>query len=466
MDTKVKKREEACYMIILTLNCGSSSAKFQVYSWEQREVLSVGKVERIGLDHPAIIHKGLDRPAYKAEVEAPTHKEAFERIFDILVDPVYGVLKSLDEIDAVGHRVLHGGERFKESAIVTPEVLAELKKLIPLGPVHMPANIMGIEVCQKLLPKALQAIVLDTAWHQSLSEIAYLYTLPYEWYEKYGVRRYGFHGTSYIYCSRRAAVLLGKDPKDCNLIVCHVGNGASINAIRKGVSVDTSMGFTPLEGIVMGTRAGDMDPAIVTYMQQKLGKGPEEMDEILNNQSGLLGVCGCGGDRRDIQAAIANGDAMAKLGADIECHRLKKYIGAYRALLGEIDAIVFTAGVGEEITPIREGACKGLESIGICMDYQKNRVAKCRNAESCISTPDSPIKIFVIPTNEELVMTEDVHALATGTYSGVDFRYSFEDPNYVDGARVRAMKEDFKEHPEWREVLCTPPKAKDDLYGL
>ncbi|MBR1919773.1 MAG: acetate kinase [Spirochaetales bacterium] len=453
-------------MIILTLNCGSSSAKFQVYSWEEHEVLSVGKVERIGLDHTQLIHKGLDRPAFRKEVDAPTHKEAFERIFEILVDPEYGVLKSLDEIDAVGHRVLHGGEVFKRSTIVTDEVISELKKLIPLGPVHMPANIMGIEICQKLLPSALQAIILDTAWHQSLDEVAYLYTLPFEWYQKYGVRRYGFHGTSYIYCSRRAAALLGKDIKDCNLIVCHIGNGASINAIRNGVSIDTSMGFTPLEGLVMGTRAGDMDPAIVTYMEKVLGKTPDQMDAILNTESGLLGVCGCGGDRRDIQSAITKGDRMAALGANIECHRLKKYIGAYRALLGDVDAIVFTAGVGEEITPIREGTCRGLEKIGICMDYEKNRKAKCRNAESCISTEDSPIKIFVIPTNEELVMTEDVHALAIGTFNGGDFKYSFEDPNYTDSARVRAMKEDFLEHPEWKEVLICPPDARENLYEI
>ena len=453
-------------MVILTLNCGSSSVKYQLYAWEKREVLAVGKVERIGLDRPAISCRGLNRPVYAAETNAPDHRAAIKKIFDILTDPVYGVLTGLEQIDAVGHRVLHGGERIKQSVIVTPGILKDLKALIPLGPVHMPANIMGIEVCQALLPHAVQAVIPDTAWHQTLDQAAYLYTLPYEWYEKYGIRRYGFHGTSYIYCARRAAVLLGKKPEACNLIICHVGNGASVCAVRNGKSVDTSMGFTPLEGIVMGTRAGDMDPAIVTYMQEKLGKTPREMNDILNNESGLLGICGLGGDRRDIQAAIAKGDKRAALAAEMECHRLKKYIGAYRALLGQVDAVVFTAGVGEEITPIREGACKGLESIGICMDYDKNRVARCRNAESCISTADSPIKIFVIPTNEELVMTEDVHALCEGAYSPDGMRYSFEDPNFTDNARFGAMLQDFRAHPEWREVLAIPPEAKPDLYDV
>ena len=452
-------------MVILTLNCGSSSVKFQLYGWEEKKVLAVGKVERIGLDQPAIVCRGLDRPVYTAKTNAPDHREAIKKIFDILTDSVYGVLYSLEQIDAVGHRVRHGGERIKKSVIVTPEILAQLKELIPLGPVHMPANIMGIEVCQRLLPHAVQAVIPDTAWHQTLEEAAFLYTLPYEWYEKYGIRRYGFHGTSYIYCARRAAVLLGKKPEECNLIICHVGNGASICAVRNGKSVDTSMGFTPLEGIVMGTRAGDMDPAIVTYMQEKLGKSPREINDILNNESGLLGICGLGGDRRDIQAAIAKGDQRARLAADMECHRLKKYIGAYRALLGRVDALVFTAGVGEEITPIREGACKGLEDIGICMDYEKNKVARCRNAESCISTEDSPIKIFVIPTNEELVMTEDVHALCEGTYSDSGMHYTFEEPDFIDSARFSAMQQDFKEHPEWKKVLAIPPKAKPDLYG-
>ena len=453
-------------MIILTLNCGSSSVKYQLYAWETREVLAVGKVERIGLDRPSIICRGLDRPVYTAETNAPDHREAIKKIFDILTDPVYGVLSNLDQIDAVGHRILHGGERIKRPVIVTPDILADLKELIPLGPVHMPANIMGIEVCQCLLPHAVEAAIPDTAWHQTLDQTAFLYTLPYEWYEKFGIRRYGFHGTSYIYCAHRAAVLLGKKLNECNLIICHVGNGASICAVRNGKSVDTSMGFTPLEGIVMGTRAGDMDPAIVTYMQEKLGKTPQEMNDILNNESGLLGICGLGGDRRDIQAAIAKGDQRAQLAADMECHRLKKYIGAYRALLGQVDAVVFTAGVGEEITPIREGACKGLENIGICMDYKKNQVARCRNAESCISTEDSPIKILVIPTNEELVMTEDVHALCEGTYSGDGMRYSFENPDFIDSARYNAMLQDFKVHPEWKKVLAIPPEAKPDLYGV
>ena len=453
-------------MIILTLNCGSSSVKFQLYAWKKREVLAVGKVERIGLERPAITCRGLNRPAYTAETNAPDHREAIKQIFDILINPEFGVLSSLEQIDAVGHRVLHGGDQIKQSVIVTPDILMALKELIPLGPVHMPANIMGLEVCQGLLPHAVQAVIPDTAWHQTLDKAAFLYTLPYEWYEKYGIRRYGFHGTSYVYCARRAAVLLGRRLDACNLIICHVGNGASVCAVRNGKSVDTSMGFTPLEGIVMGTRAGDMDPAIVTYMQEKLGKSPREMNDILNNDSGLLGTCGLGGDRRDIQAAIAEGDSRAALAAAIECHRLKKYIGAYRALLGRVDAVVFTAGVGEEITPIREGACKGLESIGICMDYDKNRLARCRNSESCISTEGSPIRIFVIPTNEELVMTEDVHALCEGTYSGSGMRYSFEDPDFKDNARFSAMLKDFKEHPEWRNVLAIPPEAKPDLYSV
>ena len=445
-------------MVILTLNCGSSSAKYQVYDWDNRDVLCVGVVERIGEKISSIEHKCRGKEDYEAEFSSPTHAEAIDYILKMLQDPTYGCIKSLDEIGAVGHRVLHGGEMFKKSTLVTDEVIEKLKTLIPLGPLHMPGNIMGIECARRLMPNVPQAIVLDTAWHQTMAPEAFMYAVPYEWYEKYNVRRYGFHGTSHLYCAKRAAVLLGKENKDTNLIILHIGNGASACAVKNGVCIDTSMGLTPLEGLVMGTRSGDIDPAVIPYICKNLGYTVSEMDTILNKKSGLIGLCGKA-DRRDVSKMAAEGNKTADLAVKMECRRIKKYIGSYFALLGRVDAIVFTAGVGEMGENVRLGATEGLESLGIKIDEKKNDLSHCRNAETLISSDDSKVKIFVIPTDEELVITEDAYALMKGTYDvHTNFHYSFEDPNYVNKARERGLENNLKKKPEIASIIALPPK--------
>lgn len=446
-------------MVILSLNCGSSSAKYQVYDWDNKDVLAVGVVERIGLDYSTIEHKATGKEEFTDKFTCPSHKEAVELIIKMITDKEYGVIKDVSEVGAVGHRVLHGGEAFKKSALVTDEVLEELRKVIPLGPLHMPANIGGIEAARKVMPNIPHAIVLDTAFHQTMPPEAYMYAVPYEWYEKYSVRRYGFHGTSHLYCAKRAALLLGKENKDTNVIICHIGNGASVSAVKNGVCIDTSMGLTPLEGLVMGTRSGDMDPAIMPYMMKNLGiTDPQQMDTYLNKKSGLIGICGMS-DRRDVEIAADKGDQKAKLGQSMEIHRLKKYIGAYAALLGRVDAVVFTAGVGEMGPVIRGGATEGLENFGIKMDPHKNAICKCRNAEFEISTDDSPVKIFVIPTDEELVMTEDAYALMNGTYDiHTNFHYSFEDASYVNKARARGLVKNLEKKPELKDIIALPKR--------
>ena len=443
-------------MVILTLNCGSSSAKYQVYDWDNKDVLAVGIVERIGLEYSTIEQKTTGKEVYEARFSSPTHMEAIQLVLKMLVDEKYGCIKDLSEIGAVGHRVLHGGEYFKKSTLVTDEVIEKLKEIIPLGPLHMPANIMGIEVARKLMPNVPQAIVMDTAWHQTMDEAAFMYAVPYSWYKDYNVRRYGFHGTSHLYCAKRAAVLLGKENKDTNVIIMHIGNGASGCAVKNGVCIDSSLGLTPLEGLVMGSRSGDMDPAIIPYMCKNLGVTAAEMDTLLNKKSGLIGICGKS-DRRDVQAAAKAGDKNAQLGIDMEIHRIKKYIGAYAALLGRVDAVVFTAGVGEMGDHIRKGALSGLENFGIKLDEKKNALSHCRNTETCISTDDSPVKIFVIPTDEELVMTEDAFALMNGTYDiHTNFHYTFESPDYVNKARARGLVENLKKTPELESIIAHP----------
>ncbi len=443
-------------MVILCLNCGSSSAKYQVYDWDNKDVLAVGVVERIGLDYSTIEHKASDKPDYEAKFTCPTHKEAIELIIKMLVDKEYGVINDVSEVGAVGHRVLHGGELFKKSTLVTDEVVAQLKELIPLGPLHMPANIMGIEAARKVMPNVPHAIVMDTAWHQTMPAEAYMYAVPYEWYTKYNVRRYGFHGTSHLYCAKRAALLLGKENKDTNVIICHIGNGASVCAVKNGVCIDTSMGLTPLEGLVMGSRSGDMDPAIMPYIMNNTGMTAKEMDTTLNKKSGLIGICGYS-DRRDVEKAANEGDAKAKLAMDMECHRIKKYIGAYAALLGRVDAVVFTAGVGEMAPTIRHGAICDMEAFGMKLDDYKNSICKCRNAEFDISTDDSPVRIYVIPTDEELVITEDAVALMNGTYDiHTNFHYSFEDASYVNKARARGLVKNLEKKPELKKILALP----------
>ena len=443
-------------MVILTLNCGSSSAKYQVYDWNKKAVLAVGVVERIGLDYSLIEHKAVGKQEFHDKSPCPTHKEAIEQIIKLVLDKELGVIAIVKEIGAVGHRVLHGGELFKKSALVDDDVVIKLKELIPLGPLHMPANIMGIEAARKVMPDIPHAIVMDTAWHQTMPASAFMYDVPYELYTTYNVRRYGFHGTSFIYTAKRASVLLGREPKDTNLIICHIGNGASVSAVRNGVCVDTSMGLTPLEGLVMGTRSGDLDPAILPFIMNRTGLSPKEMDTTLNKKSGLMGICGMS-DRRDVLKSSLEGNERAQLAIDMECHRLKKYIGAYSALLGKVDALVFTAGVGEMAPHIRLGSAKGLDNIGIKLDLEKNRLAQCRNAELAINTDDSPVKIFVIPTDEELVMTEDAYALVHGTYDvHINFTYSFQHKDYVNKAREEGLTADLAKRPELIPLIARP----------
>lgn len=443
-------------MVILTLNCGSSSAKYQVYDWDEKDVLAVGVVERIGLEYSTVEHKVKGKDEYNERFLSPTHKEAIEKIINLITSSELGCIKSVKEIGAVGHRVLHGGELFKKSALVNDDVVSKLKAVIPLGPLHMPANIMGIEAARKVMPDVPHAIVIDTAWHQTMPPEAFMYAVPYEWYTKYNVRRYGFHGTSHLYCAKRAAVLLHKQNKDTNVIICHIGNGASVCAVKNGICVDTSMGLTPLEGLVMGTRCGDMDPAIMPYMMNNLNCTANEMDSLMNKKSGLMGLCGFS-DRRDVQKAADEGDEKAKLAIQMECHRLRKYIGAYAAELGRVDAIVFTAGVGEMGEHIRAGACEELENFGIKLDAHKNDACHCRNGEFLISADDSPVKIFVIPTDEELVITEDAHALMSGNYDvHTNFHYSFEEPSYRNKGRERGLVENLKKKPELASILVRP----------
>ena len=418
-------------MDILALNCGSSSVKYQLFDWKKKEVIAKGMVERVTIGDSFIIHEVPGRDTYREEYECPDHRTAIHLIVKILTDKKYGVVESMDQISAVGHRVVHGGEKFARSVMIDDAVLDAIKEVQHLAPLHNPPNISGIEAAQENLPNVPHIAIFDTAFHQTMPEHAYMYPLPYEWYEKHSVRRYGFHGTSHLYVSKRAAVMLGKDPKDCNIITMHIGNGVSHAAIKGGVSVDTSMGLTPLEGAVMGTRCGDIDPAIPMFIQQKEGLSAKELDAILNKKSGVLGITGHYTDRRDVLEGIENGDPRCKLALEIEGYRLKKYIGSYCAALGRLDAVVFTAGVGEMGAAIREKALENLDHMGIKLDKEKNAATMTRKRESVITTPDSPIKVFVIPTDEELVFTEDVVAILEETYTDhMNFKYSFSSSEF------------------------------------
>ena len=433
-------------MIILSLNCGSSSVKYQLYNWTKKEIIAKGVVERVTIGKSFCVHEVNHREKLTLQHDCPNHREAIKLIIDTLVHPKYGAINNLSDISAVGHRVVHGGEKFSKSVLINEEVLKTFKELSILAPLHNPPNIMGIEAAKGLLPDIPHAAIMDTAWHQTMLPYAYMYAVPYEWYEKYRIRRYGFHGTSLLYVAKRAAVLLNKDPFDCNLISCHIGNGVSINAVKSGISYDTSMGFTPLEGAIMGTRAGDHDAALDFYIMQKEGYTPKEIDAILNKKSGILGITGKYTDRRDVVKAAGEGEERAKLAIDMEVYRLKKYIGAYTAVLGRLDALIFTAGVGEMSTTIRGKILDGLELIGIKYDPAKNSLAKTRNKESDISAKDSPVKVFVIPTDEELVFVEDVVALIEGNYDiHTNFKYTFQEKNYKNFMREKAYKKEQKE---------------------
>ena len=443
-------------MVILTLNCGSSSAKYQVYDWDKKDILAVGLVEKVTVGGSFINHKAKGKEEYTANHDCPNHTEAVDLIMKTLTDPVVGVLSDMSVIKAVGHRVVHGGDKFTKSVIVDEKAMAAFHEVGDLGPLHNPANIMGIEAAKKVLPNVPHCAIMDTAWHQTMPPTSYLYAVPYDWYEKYSVRRYGFHGTSFLYTAKRAAVLLGKDPAKTNLIIAHIGNGSSINAVKDGCSFDTSMGVTPLEGLVMGTRAGDADMAMPFYVMRKSGMKAEEVESALNKKSGLFGICGLT-DRRDIQAAVLKGDSKAALAQDMEAHRVKKYIGSYQAILGRVDALVFTAGVGEFATFMRKKILDGLEGIGIVYDPKKNEMSHTRNTETLISKPESKIPIYIIPTDEELVMTEDAYALMAGTYDvHTKFTYSFQSKDYVNKGRDEGLKAELAKTPELKEIIATP----------
>jgi acetate kinase len=445
-------------MKILVLNCGSSSAKYMVYDWENQAIMCKGIVERVTIGGSYCVHEVTGRDEMKIERDCPTHKEAVNLILELLAHPQHGVLKSIKEINAVGHRVVHGGEKFAKSVRIDRDVLVAFRELEALAPLHNPPNVLGIEAAQALLPGVPHMAVMDTAWHQTMKSNQYMYAVPYNWYEKHRVRRYGFHGTSLLYVAKRAAVLLGKDPFDVNLVSLHIGNGVSANAVKKGISFDTSMGFTPLEGLVMGTRAGDHDAALDFYIMQKENLSAKDMDNALNKKSGLLGITGQYADRRDVIEAIEKGDKRAELAFEMECYRIKKYIGAYAVAVGGIDALVWTAGVGEMSPDIRAKAMEGLEFMGIKFDPEKNKAARTRNMESDISAPDSKVKIFVIPTDEELVMVEDVVTLMNGTYDvHTNFKYSFQNPAYRNTMRDTELEKQLQKKPEMAKAQAKIP---------
>ncbi len=415
-------------MKVLALNCGSSSLKYQLYSWEEKTVLASGLVERIGGEGAVILHSLPDRELIEIKIPGATHENAIGHVMELLTSDEHPVLTELSEISAVGHRIAHGGELFSRSVLIDDEVIKAVEELSSLAPLHNPANLVGILAAQKALPDIPHVAIFDTAFHQTMPEKSFIYGLPYNWYKDHSIRRYGFHGSSHLYASKRAAALLGKDVSQCKIISMHIGNGVSCCAIKNGVSYDTSMGMTPLEGPIMGTRCGDLDPAIPIVMQEKLSCSPQSMDDILNKKSGLLGITEKYTDRRDIVAAAQQGDERCQLALEIETYRLKKYIGAYFVALGGADAIVFTAGVGENSSVIRGKVLEGLECIGIELDEEKNRNLRVEEGETEISLPESKVRVFRIPTNEELVFVEDVVGILNGTYDDhMNFKYSFLD---------------------------------------
>ena len=396
-------------MNILVINAGSSSLKYQLLNPETQQVLAKGLCERIGIDGKFTYKPEGKQAVKEADVAMPTHNEAIKAVLDALVDPANGVIGSMKEIDAVGHRVVHGGEKFARSVLITEEVMAAIEECNPLAPLHNPANIIGIKACQALMPGTPMVAVFDTAFHQTMPAAAYMYALPYEYYEKDKVRRYGFHGTSHKYVTQRAAEMLGKPIESLKLISCHLGNGSSIAAVDGGKSVDTSMGFTPLAGLPMGTRCGDIDAGILQYLMNKYGMDIDKMLNVLNKKSGVEGLSCVSSDFRDLENAAAEGDKKAELAQEKFAYEVKKYVGAYAAAMGGVDAVIFTAGVGENDKVIRAMACQGLEFMGLKLDEAANDV---RGKETVISAADSKVKVLLIPTNEELMIAIDTAALA------------------------------------------------------
>ena len=398
-------------MNVLVINAGSSSLKYQLLNPDTQEILAKGLCERIGIDGK-FTYKPTGKTAVKAaDVAMPTHSEAIQTVLNALVDKDNGVIASMKEIDAVGHRVVHGGEKFAKSVRITDEVMATIEECNPLAPLHNPANIIGIRACQQLMPGTPMVAVFDTAFHQTMPPVAYTYALPYEYYEQDKVRRYGFHGTSHKYVSQRAAAMLGKPIEELKLISCHLGNGSSITAIDGGKSVDTSMGFTPLAGLPMGTRAGDLDAGILQYLMNKHSMNIDEMLNVLNKKSGVEGISAISSDFRDLENAEAQGNQRAELALRVFDYSVKKYIGAYAAAMGGVDAVIFTAGVGENGPETRESACAGLEFLGIKIDPEKDKV---RGKEMDVSADDAKVRVLVIPTNEELMIAMDTAAIVKG----------------------------------------------------
>lgn len=395
-------------MNVLVVNCGSSSLKYQLIDMTGEHVMAKGQFEKIGADDAIFTHKRPDAEKFEKVEPIHDHKEALKILLDILIDKEYGVISSMEEIDAVGHRVVHGGEKFADSVLITPAVMSALDECAKIAPLHNPPNIEGIEACQSIMPDVPQVAVFDTAFHQTMPPEAYLYGLPYEAYTEMGVRRYGFHGTSHKYVSQRCAELLGKHMSDLRIISCHLGNGSSVAAIKGGRSIDTSMGFTPLSGLIMGTRCGDIDPAIVPFLMEKWDMTYHEIDAVMNKKSGVLGISGVSNDFRVIEDAAKEGNKRAQLALDMFHYKVRSTIGAFAAVMGGVDAIIFTAGIGENGIGNRDAICNGLEYLGTRLDSNRNNT---RGEEKEISVEGAAVKIFVIPTNEEIMIARDTRRI-------------------------------------------------------
>ena len=396
-------------MKVLVINCGSSSLKYQVLDMKDESLLAKGLVERIGMDGAVINHTKTGEETIVTETPMKDHKDAIAQVLAAVQDKDHGVVSDMSEIGAVGHRVVHAGEKYAESVLINDTVIKALEECVEIAPLHNPPNLLGIEACRALMPDTPMVAVFDTAYHQTMPPESYIYAIPYEFYEKYKIRRYGFHGTSHKYVAQRAAEMLNINLNDLKLITCHLGNGASVTAIKHGRVIDTSMGFTPLEGLVMGTRSGDLDPAIVSYIKEKEGLDDTEVNNLLNKKSGVLGVSGVSSDFRDIEEAVTEGNERAALALRMFAHRVRFYIGAYIAEMNGVDAIVFTAGVGENDISMREIICNNLGNLGIKLDPIRNKV---RGQDTLISSEDSKVSLLLIPTNEELMIARDTYALA------------------------------------------------------
>lgn len=395
-------------MKVLVINCGSSSLKYQLIDMANETAIAKGLVERIGIEGSILTQKVDGREKYVITTPMKDHKDAIRLVLEALVDKTNGVISDMSEISAVGHRVVHAGENYSNSVLITNEVMKALEECIKLAPLHNPPNIIGINACKELMPNTPMVAVFDTAFHQTMPEYAYIYPLPYDLYTNLGIRKYGFHGTSHKYVSDMAAQMMGKDIKDLKILTCHLGNGASITAVKNGESVETSMGFTPLEGIAMGTRCGSIDPAITTYIMRELNISSTEADNLLNKKSGVLGISGVSSDFRDVEKAAEEGNERAKLALEVFNYKVKKYIGSYSAVMGGVDCIVFTAGLGENSPETRAAVCEGLEFLGVKLDKEKNNV---RGKAVEISAADSRVKVFAIPTNEELMIARDTKVI-------------------------------------------------------